>query len=293
MPWFGHRVKPGLVIYIASEMGRRAERRVKAWIDERLSDATAAPPFAIVPKVVNLLDELDVERLVATIESLIATHGKPALLIVDTLARSMSGGDENSAKVMGRVIAVADRLRDGFNTATVLVHHAGKDIAKGSRGSSALLGAVDTSILVEADQAGNHVATVEWSRDGEAGERIGFRLRVVDLGTDADSDRVTTCVVVPSAEAAARPVKAVRRDVALDALREAISEHGETMPETSTIPKGVKAVTIERWKARWALRTGYEDSSGNSINVNFHKDKGDLLKAGKVAISKPYAWISE
>jgi hypothetical protein len=64
------------------------------------------------------------------------------------------------------------------------------------------------------------------------------------------------------------------------------------MPETSTISKGVKAVTLEQWKARWALRTGYEGSTGNSIAVNFHKDKDALLKAGKVEISKPYAWIS-
>jgi hypothetical protein len=133
---------------------------------------------------------------------------------------------------------------------------------------------------------------VEWSRDGEAGQRYGFRLKVVDLGTDADGDIVTTSIVVPSDEAAAKPAKAVRRDVALDALREAISERGQLMPETSTISKGVKAVTLEQWKARWALRTGYEDSTGNSIAVNFHKDKDALLKAGRVEISKPYAWIS-
>ena len=83
------------------------------------------------------------------------------------------------------------------------------------------------------------------------------------------------------------------RDVALDALREAIGEYGQVMPDTSTIPKGVKAVTLDQWKARWMLRTGYEDSSGNSIAVNFHKDKDALLKAGKVSISKPYAWTSE
>jgi KaiC/GvpD/RAD55 family RecA-like ATPase len=293
-PWFNHRVRAGLVLYIASEMGRRAERRVWAWLDHHLGDvADRDLPFAIVPKVVNLLDAVAVERLVATIDSMIDTRGKPALLIVDTLARSMAGGDENSAQDMGRAIAVADRLRDQFNTATVLVHHAGKDVTKGGRGSSALLGAADAYILVESDQAGGHVATVEWSRDGEAGQRYGFRLLPVELGTDTDGDVAMTCVLVPSAEATAKAAKPVRRDVALDALREAIGEHGQVMPDTSTIPKGVRAVTLDQWKARWMLRTGYEDSSGNSIAVNFHKDKDALLKAGKVSISKPYAWTSE
>ncbi|HEV2042108.1 MAG TPA: AAA family ATPase [Casimicrobiaceae bacterium] len=294
LPWFDHRVKRGLVIYIASEMGRRAERRVRAWLDHHLGDAADFDlPFAIVPRVVNLLDELHVERLVATLESLVAARGKPVLIVVDTLARSMAGGDENSAQDMGRAIAVADRLRDQFSTATVLVHHAGKDVAKGGRGSSALLGAADAYIMVESDQAGGHVATVEWSRDGEAGQRYGFRLLPVELGTDIDGDVAMTCVLLPSTEATAKPAKPVRRDVALEALREAIGEYGQVMPDTSTIPKGVRAVTLDQWKARWMLRTGYEDSSGNSIAVNFHKDKDALLKAGKVSISKPYAWTSE
>jgi KaiC/GvpD/RAD55 family RecA-like ATPase len=291
VPWFGHRVHPGLVLYVASEMGRRAERRVKAWLDQRLGDA--APPFAIVPKVVNLLKDVDVERLVATIESLVAERGNPSLLVVDTLARSMAGGDENSAQHMGMAIAVADRLRDVFNTATVLVHHAGKDASRGGRGSSALLGAADTYVLVEADQKGGHVATVEWSRDGEAGHRYGFKLPQIELGIDRDGETVTTCIVEPSAEAAAKVAgKGVRRDVALDALREAISEYGDVMPESSTIPRGVRAVSLDRWKARWALRNGYEGSSGNSINVNFWKDKTALLKADKITISAPFVWIN-
>jgi KaiC/GvpD/RAD55 family RecA-like ATPase len=290
MLWFGHRVNPGLVLYIASEMGKRAERRVKAWIDERLGDAAAAPPFALVPKVVNLLDDLDVERLVATIESLVATRGKPALLIVDTLARSMAGGDENSAQDMGRAIAVADRLRDQFSTATVLVHHAGKDVTKGGRGSSALLGAADTYILVESDQAGGHVATVEWSRDGEAGQRYGFRLPVVELGTDADGDRITTCVVEACAAVTTKTAKPVRRDVALDALRETIGEHATTIQGSSTIPAGVKVVTLDQWKARWLLRTGYDE--GRIADSHYCHDKADLLKSGAIGVSKPYVWIN-
>ncbi len=291
MPWFGHRVNGGLVIYVASEMGIRAQRRVKAWIDERLGDAAEAPLFALVPKVVNLLDELDVERLVATIESLITSRGKPVLLIIDTLARSMRG-NENATEDMGMVIAVADRLRDLFGTATVLVHHSGKDITKGARGSTSLLGAADTYIRVEADEGGGHVATVEWSRDSQAGARYGFRLQQVDLGIDRDGDMATTCVLVPSAAAAVKTVKTARRDVALDALREAISEHGETMAGTSTIPRGVRAVTLDQWRARWLLRTGYEDSSADSIKVNFGKDRGELLKGGKITISRPYVWIN-
>jgi hypothetical protein len=98
-------------------------------------------------------------------------------------------------------------------------------------------------------------------------------------------------VLIPSAEAAAKPTKTARRDVALDALREAIGEYGERMPGTSTIPKGIKAATLEQWRSRWILRTGYDP--GRSAEVNFSKDKALLLRAGKVVVSRPYAWIPE
>jgi KaiC/GvpD/RAD55 family RecA-like ATPase len=290
LQWFGHRVRPGLVLYIAAEMGRRAERRVKAWMDEQLGESAPAPPFAIIPKVVNLLDELDIERLIATIESLIGMYGKPTLLVVDTLARSMAGGEENGARDMGLAIAVADRLRDQFNTATILVHHAGKDPTKGGRGSSALLGAADAYILVEADQISGHVATVEWLRDGESGHRYGFQLRQVHLGRDSEGDVVTTCILEASEEASAKPAKPMRRDVALDALRETLSEHGSTTQGSSTIPTGIKVVRLDQWKARWLLRTGYDD--GRTADSNYCHDKRVLLKAGAIGISKPFVWIN-
>lgn len=291
--WFGHRVRPGLVLYIASEMGIRAMRRVRAWLDERLgAEGEHAIAFVCVPQAVNLLDAIAVDRLVATIQSLVKEHGEPALIVVDTLARSMVGGDENSAQDMGRAVAVGDQLRDRFGSATLIVHHEGKTPGS-ARGSSALLGAADTMLRVDAPDGGDRVAEVEWCRDGEAGERIGFRLRPVDLGVDVDGDHVSTCVVEPGeAPAAGANRKPARRDVALDALREAISEHGEKMPGTSTIPPGVKAVTLDQWRARWTLRTGYDESGDRSIRTNFDKDRRDLLNAGKVVVSKPYVWIS-
>ena len=288
--WLGTRTTPGLVVYVAAEMGRRVERRIRAWLDHY--QIAGNPPLAIVPRVVNLLDLLDVDRLMVTLDALVAAHGQPVLIVFDTLARSMAGGDENSAQDMGRAVAVGDRLRDRFEAATVLVHHQGKTADKGARGSSALLGAADAYLRVDADDLGNHSMTVEWSRDGEAGRQFGFRLPVVELGTDADGDRVTTCVLAPADVTVAAKPKSNRRDVALEALREAIGEFGERVPASSTIPPGTTATTVDRWKARWTLRTGYTDSPPNSAAVNFHKDRAALLAADKIAISMPYVWIT-
>jgi hypothetical protein len=289
--WFGHRTQPGLVIYIAAEMGTFAQRRVRAWLNEYMP-GTGAPPCALVPHAVNLLDELDVERLFATIEGQIEGYGQPKLIEFDTLARSLVGGDENSAQDMGRAIAVADRIRDRFNAATSLVHHSGKELSKGARGSSALLGAADTYVRVEAGALGEHLAEIEWSRNGVPGQRLGFKLPVVELGIDPDGEPVTTCIVKPTTAPVVPTDKRPRRDVALDALRETISEHGQTLSSgSSTIPPGSKFVTIDQWLKRWLLRTGYDASKTESVRVNFDKDRRALLAAGKIGISSPYVWL--
>jgi KaiC/GvpD/RAD55 family RecA-like ATPase len=302
--WFGMRINPGPVVYVASEMGNRVQRRVRAWLDHRLGDAADCdPPLAIVPRVVNLLDELDVERLMLTIESLATERGNPALVVVDTLARSMVGGDENSALDMGRAIAVGDRLRDQFNTTTAMSHHCGKD-TKGARGSSALLGAADCFIRVDADDQGNRTATIEWSRDGMAGEQFGFRLRTVELGLDVDGDTVTTCIVEPS-DAELRSARPQRRlppecQNALSALRSALEEHGQRLPATSVLPP-VRAVRVNLWRdsyyARALLVSAENDDSGRkkeqaARQKAFTRARDRLLSEGLIGAQESFVWLN-
>ena len=52
-----------------------------------------------------------------------ARREEPKLIIFDTLARCMVGGDENSPLDMGRAVAAADRVRVETGAAVLLVHH--------------------------------------------------------------------------------------------------------------------------------------------------------------------------
>jgi RecA-family ATPase len=71
------------------------------------------------------------------------------LAVVDTLARCFVGGEENSARDMGRFVAAADRLRTATGAAALLLHHVSRH-GGAIRGSTALPGALDTGIAVEA-----------------------------------------------------------------------------------------------------------------------------------------------
>jgi hypothetical protein len=74
---------------------------------------------------------------------------------------------------------------------------AGKDTAKGSRGHSSLLAAIDMEMeVVRPSKDGpERIATITKMRDGIDGERLAFSLEQIRVGTDVDGDPVTTCLV--------------------------------------------------------------------------------------------------
>ncbi len=293
VPWFGRRVRAGGVIIVAAE--GHLKLRVEAYIVHHKLDVDTLRRLRIVPATVNLLrpESGDLDTLIMEIKHAAQEMEGVVLVVLDTLNSMMPGGNENASEDMGAMIAAARRIMIAVDCAVLYVHHCGKDETKGSRGHSSLKAAVDCELQVSGE--GDRLLEATKVRDGESGQRFGFLLEAVDLGLAQDRDpeadrdeRVRSCVVVPIAHAPAK-AKPVRREVALDALREAVSVQGENMPESSTIPKGVKAVTIAQWKTRWLLRTGYEP--GHSANVAFNQDKKRLIDADKIVISTPYVWI--
>ena len=104
---------------------------------------------------------------------------EPALVVLDTWARSIPGADENSAKDTGEAVAAIDDLRIRLNTAVLIVHHTGKTGGT-DRGSGALTGAVDTKLkLAKVNGRGDLVLVVEKQKNFEAGEPITLRLETV------------------------------------------------------------------------------------------------------------------
>lgn len=297
MPWRGHNVKAhGLIIYIAAEAGRSIARRFLAWRLHHLGDAREERlPLAILTRGPNLLNNVEVANLLAELKAISDECGQPvAAVVFDTLSRSIPGGRENAPEDMSAVIGACDAIRDEFGAAVILVHHFGKDDTKGGRGHSSLPCAVDVEIRIS-----DHVATVEKSRDGNAGARFPFALEVVNLGEDIDGEAITSCVVrhldaEVAERRAPRALSGVAR-VALQALTEAISTNGETLPGTSTIPAGVRAVTLDQWRDRFALRYGSDDEGGkrdgSAVRKAFQRAREALLGSEVVGISSPYAWL--
>lgn len=195
--WHGHRVNGGCVLYLATEGGNAFRNRVYA-LNKRYEYDD--PRLAIRPQPVDLFNEqADLPTIKALCDEISAEHGPLAMVVVDTLARAMQNGDENTAQDMSKFIANLDVLREATDAHILIVHHSGKDASKGARGSSALRAALDTEIELDLDEDEGilRFARTVKQRDMEGNGLFAFKLRTEVLGVDQDGDDVTTCTIEP------------------------------------------------------------------------------------------------
>ena len=223
--WHSNPVQRGAVLYIAGEGVGGLGKRIKAW--QAHHKLTADVPFYVLPTAVRFREPDDVERLLRTIDHL---DTKFSAVFVDTVARALLGGDENSATDMGMFVDACEIVKRHCECAVVAIHHSGKDAARGMRGSTALLGAVDTSIKVSKLEE-TVTLTTEKQKDAEPMPDAAFTMTPVALIDDVS-------VVMTQADMPEKKPRSAKltepQKIALQALRNLSVELGqERVPVTA------------------------------------------------------------
>lgn len=222
LPFFGKKTKPGGVLYVAAEGGSGVLPRIQAadaavggiLPDNHILRAGCAPlaraPIKVVVETPNLSRDGDPRALARTIRTAAREFAEAghtlALVVVDTWHAALGGADEQAAADAGHALKPFREAMEELGVFTLIVHHPGKDLERGARGSSALRAAVDTEIELRvpgfdgpkakpAAFARRGVLTKQ--RDGAVGDEFHYRLNVVELGRDEDGDPWTTCTVLP------------------------------------------------------------------------------------------------
>ena len=145
--------------------------------------------LAVISDVPNLLlqdHQLLSERVNA--------WGGADVVIIDTLAQTTPGSNENSSEDMGKALSHIRAMHSATGAMMLLVHHAGKDLTRGARGWSGIKAAADSEIEITRDGDQRQVR-VSKQKDGEDGLSLHFVLREVALGFDTDGDAITSCIV--------------------------------------------------------------------------------------------------
>jgi AAA domain len=198
----GRRVFAGPVVYCAFEGADGFRARAEAFRLHSLPEDHGEIDFHLIADRADLAK--DHGEMVRAIRAQL-DGPRPVCVVLDTLNRSLDGS-ESDDKDMGAYVRAADAIRDAFGCVVIIVHHCGTEGTR-PRGHTSLTGACDAQLAVKRDAAGNVVVTVEWMKDGPEGDVITSRLETVDVGTDADGDTITSCVVVP-VEQTAQPIAA-------------------------------------------------------------------------------------
>lgn len=187
LEWMGCKVRQGTVLYLAYEGQGGLSARAAALVASH--PVQGSVPLYIQPAGYRFSEPLDCKQLGETIAAL---PEKPALIVIDTLARAAIGWDENSASDMSQFNRIIANLIETTGAAVLVVHHSGKNQANGARGSSALLGAIDTELQIE---AGEIRSTKQ--RDMEERLPILFKLApwVSPFDKDEDGEDITSCTV--------------------------------------------------------------------------------------------------
>jgi hypothetical protein len=172
--WCGRPVRRGPVVYLAAEGKAGLPQRLRAWCAHHEVDRAALADLHFLPAAEDLADPAVAASLAARIRE---RCGRPALIIVDTLAKAMPGRDENSVEEVGQLLASCDRLRAEFGCNVLTVHHPNK--AGGVRGSTAYEGGLDTLVLAERQGEGSDL-TLRVVKQRDAAEAVvGLALKPV------------------------------------------------------------------------------------------------------------------
>jgi len=180
LPWADRAVVQGAVVYLAGEGLGGFPTRLKAMRYQYGINADI--PFYVIPRAVNFRDPAAVAEVIELVRATVPDGMAIAMVVIDTLARAMPGVDENSAQEVGSVIAQCDEIKEELGCTVAPIHHSGKDVERGMRGSSAIHGAVDATYAIKA--AGpHHVRLInEDQKDGEPAEPMLFKMEQIDPG---------------------------------------------------------------------------------------------------------------
>ena len=212
------------VVYMVGEGQYGYPARVGAWCRHHKKSEGG---LYMHMESVSLSDDTALETFIDTI-----APTNPDLVIVDTVARAMTGYDENSTRDMGLFISACNRLMRRLDCAVLLVHHTNKGGYE-ERGSGALRGASDAMIRIYRE---DDVVLVECAKtkDSEPFETESYKL--VSIEYQEKNGMLKSAVLLPVDMVIATPdspLSASQRKI-LDLLALPISKEGLERDEIKT-----------------------------------------------------------
>jgi hypothetical protein len=142
--------KPRDVVFFAGEgFEELVHDRCDAWCDYH-GIPRDPPHFHLMEYFPNVTSEDELDEMVVEIRK---RADDVACIVIDTYARAMAeaGLSENDPLEVMTFVRQMEMLKRGFECTVLAIHHSGKDIDRGSRGSNSLIAAADFAFEITAN----------------------------------------------------------------------------------------------------------------------------------------------
>lgn len=199
MEWQGRPLTRSNIVYAAGEGFPMFLHRLEAWFkfhDQPEDD----DGLAVIPGAFPLNDHAKLERFIARVKQQNPAPADVDLVIFDTLSTFTAGQDESDSGVMTSTIEAAKYVGQELKCAVLIVHHPGKDVSRGSRGHSSLLGNIDMEGAVVRDGMTCSLRVTK-QKDAEDAQVFHYTAHKMMLGVleDDSADEATSLALQPSA----------------------------------------------------------------------------------------------
>lgn len=178
----------GRVLFCAGESPDYFEARISAW-EKLYNGGEKVQNFVMVDPVPMAMDPSEWDIFLDEVFVPLAKEEFYDLIVIDTAAASLQGGDENNSKDMGNFIRMVQTIIRETGAAVLVIHHT--NAQDKMRGSGTLRGAIDTQIFVTTEEdtqrltmtppMGKQRNAAVWSEDR------ALRATTVQLGEDKAS----------------------------------------------------------------------------------------------------------
>lgn len=315
--WFGYRGRPFGVIYVVAEGREDFEIRLHAWRQEHNVPADAVLPFVFLPTSIDMRSsDADTKRLAEEVKALSEIMRERCgvsveMVVIDTVARALAGGNENASEVMGAFVINCGKLQAETGVAVAGVHHGGKEAGRGPRGHEALHGAADFEIEVAGATADTpNLWVVRKLKAGPGGATHRFRLRQTTVGQDSDGDPITSCVVINQQATAAASGEAdkpkgfkvndVEREF-LSVLADVIDKSGVMPP--ADLPVGSKHGNVvlvasadevkKLYRERYSeTESGSDEQIENRLRQRWSRATKKMIRFEIIGSKRPWLWFT-
>jgi hypothetical protein len=275
--WFGHQTKQGGVVIFLGEGHTGFRRRLKGIEAARGFSLADCPLF-----VSNMGTGLDThEGLKEAVTALDALPVKPVLIVVDTMARHMQAGDENSNTDVNKFVAALDRLRSRYEATIMLVHHTGHDATGRARGASALKGAMDFSYRLESPSTGTASFICDKAKDftPPAPKRFDIKEQVTAWSDPDTGESISTAIVELS------------HDQSTGAKVKKLSDSLRFAFKTFATVSNRHTANLESWRVEFYKR--HHAATVTAKRVAFNRVRKELVEMGLMSVIDDSYRLSE